>query len=87
MKRTIVVALACLLTLGYAFAGEPTAADQKWLETVSKMVADGQTKVSTPSADRVGLLKEWAGKNGYSIEVTKSDTSYRAELSKNLAQK
>ena len=78
MKKIVIIALGCLLTLSFAFAGEPTPADQKWLAVVEKMVADGQTKISTSSKERVSLLEEWAGKNGYSVEVTESDAGYRA---------
>ena len=86
MKKILIATLACLLTYGFAFAGEPSAADQKWLAAVEKMVAQGQTKVSTPSKERIDLLQEWARKQGYSIAVTKSDTNYRAQLSKSLAK-
>lgn len=87
MKTIAIIALASLLTVGTAFASEPTAADQKWLTAVQKMVADGQTKVSTPSKDRVSLLEKWAEKKGYSVQVTKNDTGYRVELSKALSGK
>ena len=42
---------------------------------------------STPKEDRVKLLKEWAVKRGYSTQVTKTETGFRVELSKNIAQK
>ena len=86
MKKIIIVALGCLLSLNLALAGEPSAADQKWLSAVEKMVAEGKTSVSTPSKERVDLLKQWAGKKGYTVDVTKSENSYRAKLSKNIAK-
>lgn len=79
MKK-LTVLLGCLLIAGFAVAGEPTAADQKWLQAVEKMVIKGEKSVSTPNEDRVGLLKEWAAKNGYSLKVTKNDASYRIEV-------
>jgi hypothetical protein len=79
--------VASLLVAVSVLAGEPDKADQKWLEAVQKMVSSGQTGISTPSEGRVQLLKDWAGKRGYSVEVTKSETHYRVELSKKLAQK
>ena len=84
MKKLLIVALGCLLTSTVAFSGETSAADQKWLSAVEKMVSEGQTTVSTPQETRVKLLKEWAGKNGYSVNVTKSDKGFNAKLSKKL---
>ena len=86
MKKLAIVSIGFLLTLTPVLADEPTTADQKWLVTVQKMVAEGQTKVSTPNKERLTLLKEWAKKNGYSIEVTQNDAGYRIALSKNLAK-
>jgi hypothetical protein len=51
------------------------------------MVAKGEKTVSTPNADRANLLKEWGGKNGYSVKATKTETGYSIEISKSLAQK
>jgi len=62
-------------------------ADQKWLEAVQKIVTKGESKVSTPNEVRVNLLKEWGGKNGYSVKATKTETGYNIEVSRNLAQK
>ena len=87
MKKITVIALGCLLTLNLAFAGDPTPEDQKWLTAVEKKVADGQTEISTPSQDRVALLKDWAGKKGYTVEVTASGTNYSLKISKDLAKK
>ena len=66
---------------------KPSEADQKWLSLVEKKVAEGQMQVSTPSEERVKLLKNWAAGNGCSVEVTKSDTAYRIEVPKLLARK
>lgn len=78
--------LVAVLTFCVAASAEPTAADQKWLEAVQKMVAAGQTKISTPNQERVTLLKNWAGGQGYSVEVVKTDAGYRIELTKHLAR-
>ena len=86
MKKIIIVAIGFLLTLSPVLADGPSAADQKWLTAVQKMVAEGQTKVSTPNKERLSLLKEWAKKNGYSVEVTQNDAGYHIGLSKTLAK-
>lgn len=70
-----------------AFAGQPSEADQKWLQVVEKKINAGQTQVSTPAPERVTLLKEWASSNGYTTQVTQTSTSYRVDLSKSIAQK
>ena len=87
MKKLALILLGCSLVFNFAAFAEPTQADQKWLEAVQKMVADGQKTVSTPNAERVNLLKEWGARNGCSVKVTKTDTGYSIEVSKQLAQK
>ena len=87
MKKLVVLLLGCVLTFNLAALGEPKDADQKWLEAVQKMVAKGDSKVSTPNEARVNLLKEWGGKNGYSVKVVKNQASYSMEVTKSLAQK
>ena len=87
MKKLVVLILGGMLTLNFVALGEPSAADQKWLGAVQKMVAKGEKTVSTPNADRVSLLKDWSAKNGYSVKVTKTETGYSLEVSKGLAQK
>lgn len=87
MKKLTALAAACILMTGLAFAGQTNEADQKWLEVVQKKVTEGQTQVSTPIPERVTLLKEWAGKNGYAVAVTQSERGYRMDVSKNVAQK
>ena len=74
--------LTCTLTA----MAEPSQADQKWLGAVEKMVAKGESTVSTPSQDRVKLVQDWAAKRGYSAQVTKTDAGYRIVLTKSLAQ-
>jgi hypothetical protein len=87
MKKLTALTAACVLIAGLAFAGQPSEADQKWLEVVQKKVTEGQTRISTPIAERVSLLKDWADKNGYTVAVSQSENSYRLELAKNIAQK
>ena len=86
MKKLIALALACLFTAAVALAAPPSEADQKWLTVVEKKIVDGETDVSTPSEVRVQLLKDWASKKKYSVEVTKSDASFRVKLSKQFAK-
>ena len=87
MKKLAALLLGCSLTFNFAALGAPQAGDLKWLEAVQKMVAKGESKVSTPSEARANLLKEWAAKQGYSVKATKTATGYSLEVSKNLAQK
>ena len=86
MKKLTALTLGCLLTATLAFAGQPSESDQKWLEVVEKKIVEGQTQVSTPNEERVELVKDWAAKNGYSVQVMKSESGYRLEFSRNLAQ-
>lgn len=79
--------MGCLLACALTSVAEPSQSDQKWLDAVQKMVAKGDTKISTPSADRVKLLKDWAVKKGYSVEVTKVVSDFKVVLTKTLAQK
>ncbi|MCW5554919.1 MAG: hypothetical protein KIS67_22490 [Verrucomicrobiae bacterium] len=87
MKKLIALTFGCALVLNTALAAEPSEADQKWLTVVEKKVTDGESRISTPSLDRVNLLKKWAAKKNYSVEVTKTDAGYRIELSKRVASK
>jgi hypothetical protein len=87
MNKISKILLGCVLGCALTAAAEPTPGDQKWLEAVQKMVAKGDTKVSTRSQDRVKLLKDWAAKKGFSVEVTQTEAGFRLVLSKSLAQK
>jgi hypothetical protein len=89
MKKFTVVLMGCMLTLAMTAIAEPSEADQKWLKAVEKMLAKGEKKVSTHDESRVKLLKEWAKKEGYDLEVTKVDEGFRVEFSKkkDIAQK
>ena len=87
MKKLITIVLGCLITVSVSLANQPSEADQKWLGAVEKKIASGELLVSTPSEARVNLLKEWAVKSGYSVEVTKADSNYRVQVSKGLAKK
>ncbi len=86
MKKIALVMLGCLVLNVSSALAEPTAADQKWLGAVQKMVDAGKNKVSTPSQDRVELLKKWAGPKGITVTVSKTEAGYQLELSKNLAK-
>ncbi len=91
MKTLIASLSVCVLACSLATAGEPSASDQKWLQTVEGMVQKGARKISTPSETRVKLFKEWAAKEGYTVKVSKTETGYGLELSgekaKGIAQK
>jgi len=86
MKTLNAIILGCLLSTGFAFAGEPSAADQKWLTAVEKMVTAGQNRISTPQETRANLLKEWAEKKGYTAKIEKTDKGYQVDVSKNVAK-
>jgi len=87
MKKLTAITSALLLTATLTFAGTPSEADQKWLQVVEKKIAEGQAQVSTPSQTRVDLLKEWASTKGYSVNITKTETSFQLEVSRAYAQK
>ena len=78
--RTSCPCTAPLLAINFAALGETKEADKKWLEAVEKMVTQGEKKVTTPNEDRVNLLKEWGGKKGYTVKVTKTEKGYSVEL-------
>jgi hypothetical protein len=82
IKRITIAAIGFLLALNVALAGEPSPSDQKWLTAIEKMVTEGKNTVSTPNKDRIELLKDWAKKKGYSVEVAKNDQGFRATLTK-----
>ena len=87
MKKLTAFTSALLLTIGMAFAGTPTEADQKWLQVVEKKITEGQPRVSTPSESRVELLKEWASTKGYTLTVTKAESSFQVDVTRTYAQK
>jgi hypothetical protein len=86
MKTLSAILLGCLLATTNVLADTNNEADKKWLEVVSSMVSEGQTKVSTPNEQRVTLVKDWAAKNGYSVAVTKVDAGYQIEFTRQLAK-
>jgi hypothetical protein len=86
MKKISKLLTGCFLACALTVVAEPNQADQKWLDAVQKMVAKGETKVSTHSEERAKLLKDWASKKGYSAEVTKTEAGFRVVLTKTLAQ-
>lgn len=87
MKLISVLLLGGLLSFNLTALAETKPADKKWLEVVQKMVAKGERKVATPSEERMNLLKTWAKEKGYTLQVTKTQTGYSIELTKNLASK
>jgi hypothetical protein len=86
MKKFVAIVASCVLLASYSALAEPSAADQKWLTAVQKMAENGQTKISTPSPERLKLVKDWATQQGYQAEVTKTDTGFSVELQKHLAK-
>jgi hypothetical protein len=87
MKKIIVLAFTSMLSLNLLSAEQAVNdADQKWLTTVTKMVVNGRHEISTPVEVRTQLLKDWAKKNGYSVQVTKVESTFRVELAKEVAK-
>ncbi len=87
MKNLVLFTLGGMLLVNVVAVAEPNPSDQKWLATVEKMVAKGETRLSTPKENRVTLLKTWGKEKGYSVKVTKMEAGYRVELVKLVAQK
>ena len=87
MKKLTLFVIGCFLTVTLSALAEPKEADQKWLKAVEEMVVKGEKRISTPSEERVNLLKKWAGKEGYSVQVTRTEKGYSIEVSKSIAQK
>jgi putative hemolysin len=82
MTRIAALALVLLLSFSYLANAEPSEADNKWLGAVQSMVAEGKTKISTPSVERVNLLKEWCAQKGYTVQVTRTESHYSIEVRK-----
>ena len=87
MKKSIALLMGLSLVVCFTAAAEPSVADQKWLEVAQKIITKGETRISTPSQVRVTLLKEWAAKKGWAIEVTKTESGYRLERSRSIVQR
>lgn len=87
LVHKIAITTTCLLAAGIVFADDKNQADTRWLAVVEKKITSGQTQISTPMEGRANLLKEWAGRNGYSVQITKSENGFRANVAKTLAQK
>ena len=87
MKKTIVAIAGLIVIACNVVLADSSAADQKWLTAVQKMVEQGQTKVSTPMEERVKLIQDWAQKNNYTVAITKTDTSYRIDITRTVASK
>lgn len=83
MKKIAVLIVGLALTFSYVAQAEVSDADKKWLKVVETMVAEGKTKVTTPSQSRADLAKEWAAKSGYTVQVSKTATGFQLDLSKN----
>jgi hypothetical protein len=86
MKKIIIATMSSLLFACSVAQAQPSAADQKWLEVVQKMVEKGQTKLSTPSQERVKLFQTWASQPGLTVVVTQADSSYRLEVTRTVAK-
>ncbi len=87
MKKTLLLSIVAFLSLNVLAAGTSLSpADEKWLGVIEKMVSNGHNEISTPNAVRAELLRDWARKNGYTIQETKSVATIRIKLSKDIAK-
>jgi hypothetical protein len=87
MKRVIAIALGLMLLVNMTAQAAPDAADQKWLDVVQRMIAKGETSIPTTSAQRMAMLKDWAGKKGYAVMVGKNELGYHVELFPKIASR
>jgi hypothetical protein len=85
MKQLSILLLGMALLSVPALAANVSEADQKWLTIVEKMVDQGKNTVSTPSEERVALVKNWAASKGFGTEVKKTETGFQVTFSKSLA--
>ena len=78
VMKTLHALILGLTLAGTAFAGTSLdAADQKWSAVVEKMIAAGNTTISTPLEKRVEIAKQLAEKAGRKAEVAKVDGAFR----------
>jgi hypothetical protein len=87
MKRVIAIVLGLMLLGNITAQAEVDAADKKWLETIEKIIAKGETSIPTTSAQRMAMLKDWASKKGYAVMVGKNELGYHVELFPKIALK
>ncbi len=82
MKKIAAFALGLFLASTLVSFAEPTEADKKWLGAVKTMVTEGKNKVTTPSQERVDLLKKWGADQGYTVKVTKTEKGFALEVTR-----
>ena len=87
MKKVVLLTFTTVLSLNL-FAADPTLspADEKWLGAIEKMVTRGHTEISTPITARAELVEDWAKKNGYTVQVVKTDSAIHIKLAKDIAK-
>lgn len=87
MKKVLLLVSATLLSLSVLAATPAVSpADEKWLVVIEKMVNNGHNEFSTPKTERADLVQDWARKNGYAVQLTKTDATIRIKLSKDIAK-
>jgi hypothetical protein len=86
MKKFASIAVGLVLAGNLLASGTISEADQKWLAAAQKLVTAGRT-ISTPSQTRLALVKDWAHKEGFTVAVTKTDSSYQVQATRSLASK
>jgi hypothetical protein len=80
MKKVISALVGVCWIAGTVAIAAPSESDQKWLDTVQKMVERGNNRVTTPSNERVNLVKDWSAKSGMTVKVTQAGSSYTMEI-------
>jgi hypothetical protein len=79
MKKILLLIAVCALT-NVVWAGELSEADKKWSVVVEKMIAGGETTVSTPSESRAKLAKDLAAKQGKESTIEKTTAGYKVVI-------
>ena len=80
MKNILISILAVTLLVLSAGATEISKQDAKWAEVVKKMMAKGETKLSTPSNTRVEIIKDLAKKSNRECRVAKKGVTYEVVI-------
>ena len=71
------LALAFLLTAGFASAAEASAADRQWARRIKKLFARRRTSITTPLEHRARLARSIAEKLGRKCDVVRVETGFK----------
>lgn len=71
------IALAFLLTAGFASAADASAADRQWALRVEKLFARRRTSITTPLEHRALLARSIAERLGRKCAVVRVETGFK----------